>query len=58
MLRRRDGGTAPHGLHSAKINGLDPHAYLQDVLERLPTQQASRIDELLPHRWAPLTIAR
>ena len=23
----------------------------QDVLERLPTQPASRIDELLPHRW-------
>jgi len=23
------------------------------VLERLPTQPASRIDELLPHRWAP-----
>jgi hypothetical protein len=22
-----------------------------DVLERLPTQSASRIDELLPHRW-------
>ena len=24
-----------------------------DVLERLPTQPASRIDELLPHRWQP-----
>ena len=24
---------------------------LRDVLERLPTQPASRIDELLPHRW-------
>lgn len=29
------------------------YAYLRDVLERLPTQQASRIDELLPHRWPP-----
>ena len=40
-------------LHSARINGHDPYAYIRDVLERLPTHPASRIDELLPHRWAP-----
>jgi len=40
-------------LHSARINGHEPYAYLKDVLERLPTHPASRIDELLPHRWAP-----
>jgi hypothetical protein len=40
-------------LHSAKINGHEPYAYLKDVLERLPTQRASQIDELLPHRWKP-----
>ncbi len=40
-------------LHSARINGHEPYAYLKDVLERLPTQPASRIDELLPHRWTP-----
>jgi len=39
-------------IHSAKLNGLDPYAYIRDVLERLPTQPASRIEELLPHRWA------
>ena len=33
------------------LNGHDPFAYLRDALERLPTQPASRIDELLPHRW-------
>jgi transposase len=38
-------------IHSAKLNGLDPYAYMRDVLERLPTQQASRISELLPHCW-------
>jgi transposase len=38
-------------IHSAKLNVLDPYAYLRDVLEQLPTQPASRIDELLPHRW-------
>ncbi len=40
-------------IHSAKLNGLDPYAYIRDVLERLPTQPASRIEELLPHRWKP-----
>jgi transposase len=38
-------------VHSARLNGHDPYAYLRDVLERLPTQPARRIDELLPHRW-------
>ena len=40
-------------VHSAKLNGIDPYAYIRDVLERLPTQPASRIEELLPHRWTP-----
>jgi len=38
-------------IHSARLNGHDPHAYLKNVMERLPTQQASRIGELLPHQW-------
>ena len=42
---------------SAKMNGLDPYAYLKDVLERLPTHPMRRIDELLPHRWQPATTA-
>jgi transposase len=40
-------------LHSARINGHDPYAYLKDALERLPTQPHRRIEELLPHRWQP-----
>jgi hypothetical protein len=32
-------------VHSAMLNGHEPHAYLKDVLERLPTQHASRIAE-------------
>ena len=38
-------------VHSARMNGHDPYAYLKDVLERLPTHPASRVEELLPHRW-------
>jgi transposase len=40
-------------VQSAKLNGLDPHAYLRDVLQRLPMHPASRLGELLPHRWQP-----
>jgi transposase len=39
-------------IQSARLNGHDPYRYLRDVLERLPTQPARRIEELLPHRWA------
>lgn len=38
-------------IQSARLNGHDPYAYLKDVLTRLPTHKASRIGELLPHRW-------
>jgi transposase len=40
-------------IQSARLNGHDPYRYLKDVLDRLPTQPASRIGELLPHTWAP-----
>jgi transposase len=42
-------------IQSARLNGHDPYRYLKDVLERLPTQPASRIGELLPHSWTPAT---
>lgn len=42
-------------LHSAKLNGHEPWAYLRDILTRMPTQPKSRLDELLPHRWQPLS---
>ena len=40
-------------IQSARMNGHDPYAYLKDVLMRLPTQKASEIEQLLPHRWMP-----
>jgi transposase len=39
-------------LGTAKLNGLDPAAWLKDTLEKLPTWPNSRIDELLPLRFA------
>jgi len=40
-------------IQTAKANGHDPHAYLRDVLTRLPTQLNSKLGELLPHTWRP-----
>jgi len=38
---------------SCKLCGIDPFAYLRDVLERISTHPASRIAELLPRNWKP-----
>ena len=43
-------------IQSARLNGHDPYAYLKDVLTRLPTHRASRIEELLAHRWQPAPV--
>lgn len=37
----------------AALYAVEPWVYLRDVLQRLPTQLNSRIEELLPHRWCP-----
>lgn len=39
-------------IDTCKLNGIDPFAYLQDVLSRLPSHPVNRLDELLPHTWA------
>jgi transposase len=36
---------------TCKNFGIDPQAYLRDVLDRISTHPASRIEELLPDRW-------
>jgi hypothetical protein len=36
---------------TAKLNAIDPQAWLADVLARLPDYPAKRIHELLPWNW-------
>ena len=35
---------------TARLNGLDPYAWMKDTLEKLPTWPNSRLDELLPFK--------
>jgi transposase len=39
---------------TAKMNDIDPQAWLADVLNRIAEHPANRIDELLPWNWRPL----
>jgi len=38
-------------IESCRQAGVDPFEYLRDVLVRVSVHPASRIEELLPHRW-------
>jgi len=43
-------------IETAKMNGLDPQAYLADILTRIHDHKINRLDELLPWNWAPLAV--
>ena len=36
---------------TAKLNGIDPQAWLADTLARIPDHKITRVDELLPWHW-------
>ena len=40
-------------IETAKMNDLDPQAYLADVLDRIHDHKINRLTELLPWNWAP-----
>lgn len=40
-------------IETAKMNGLDPQAYLADLLDRIHDHKINRLDELLPWNWQP-----
>ena len=39
-------------IHPIKLNGVDPRAWLADVLARIADHPAPKLDELLPWNWA------
>ena len=41
---------------TAKLNGVDPQAWLADVLDRIAAHPAHRLDELLPWNWGKPTV--
>jgi hypothetical protein len=41
-------------METCKGLGVEPWAYLRDVLDRISTHLARRIEELLPDRWQEL----
>jgi transposase len=43
-------------IETAKLNGLDPQAYLADILARIHDHKINRLDELLPWNWSPLAV--
>ena len=40
-------------IRSAKLNGVEPEAYLRDLLTRIGAYPISRLAELLPWNWTP-----
>jgi transposase len=41
---------------TAKMNGVDPQAWLADVLKRIAGHPAHRLVELLPWNWKAVTV--
>ena len=40
-------------IETAKLNGIDPQAWLADTLARIPDYKINRVDDLLPWKTAP-----
>ena len=40
-------------IETAKLNQLNPQAYIADLLSRLPDHKINRLDELAPWNWKP-----
>lgn len=41
-------------IETAKLNGLNPQAYLADIFDRIHDHPNLRLAELLPWNWTPI----
>ena len=41
-------------IETARLNGVDPEAWLADVIARIDDHPINRVDELLPWNWSPI----
>jgi transposase len=44
-------------IHTARLNDVDPQAWLADVLARINEHKARDLDQLLPWNWAPAAVS-
>ena len=59
MRARRTGRAIASLIETAKLNGVNPHAWLTDTLTKLVNRwPASRIDELMPWAYAKIAPGR
>jgi hypothetical protein len=49
----RAAATAFSLIQTARLNGVEPYAYLRDVLQRIGDHRQDRLAELLPMHWTP-----
>ena len=40
-------------IETARLNGIDPEAWLADVIARIADHPINRVDQLLPWNWVP-----
>lgn len=45
-------------IQNCRMHGVEPYAYLKDVLERLPTTTSKQVAELTPLKWKLARVAR
>jgi hypothetical protein len=53
--RWQNGGRASQFYRFLQRCGIEPFAWFQDVLSRVPAHSITRLSELLPHNWKSTT---
>ena len=43
-------------IETARLNDVDPEAWLADVIARIADHSINRVDQLLPWNWSPIPV--